>query len=435
MPEMGLGCSVVRADGMGSPSLVAWGSSLHWGHMDSSMISVTAPERTRLLDAIETRFRQDFGQGELRYFFAPGRINLVGAHLDYNGGDVMPMAVDRGISVGVRLRDDGRIRLRSVDQQKTIDVDVEHVGDKAQAEWGWGGYPLGIFRGFQRDHGVQQGFEAVYAGDLPMASGLSSSAAIEVVTAIALDTLHGTDIGREQIASMAHRAENDFVGVRCGIMDQYASALGQPGHVLWMHCQGPHWEHVPFDPDACEVLVMDTKKPRKLAASGFNERVAQCATAHEVLCKNVRGLPNLAAFSLADLESCRAEMDEVLYQRARHVVTEMARIAAGVACLRVGDYRGLGAQLNASHHSTATDYDVSCEELDVITAAARTCEGVLGARLTGAGFGGCAIALIRPGYREQVAAHVGKAFADRFGVEPGFDLLRIGNGPGEIRAE
>lgn len=396
------------------------------------MITVTAPERTRLLDAIEARFQQDFGAAARRFFFAPGRINLVGAHLDYSGGDVMPMAVDRGIKVGMRLRADGRIRLRSVDQELAVDVEAAEVGDKAQAEWGWGGYPLGIFRSFQRDHGVSQGFEAVYAGDLPMASGLSSSAAIEVVTAIALNTLHDVGLGREEIARMAHKAENDFVGVRCGIMDQYASALGEPGHVLWMHCQGPRWEHVPFDPNGCEVLVMDTKKPRELAASGFNERVAQCAAARAVLCREVAERPNLAAFSVAELESCRDKMEEVLYLRARHVVSEMARIAAGVDALRAGDYAGLGAQLNASHRSTATDYDVSCEELDVITDAARACEGVFGARLTGAGFGGCAIALIRPGHREQVAKHVRAVFSARFGVEPGFDLLRIGNGPGEV---
>ena len=398
------------------------------------MLTVTAPVRSRLLDVIEARFRQDFGGGDLRYFFAPGRINLVGAHLDYSGGDVMPMAVDRGIYVGVQPREDGLIRLRSVDQQLAIDVNSEHLGDQTQPEWGWGGYPLGIFRSFQRDHGVRQGFDAVFAGDLPMASGLSSSAAIEVVTAIAIDAMRGTRLSREQIASMAHRAENEFVGVRCGIMDQYASALGKPGHVLWMHCSGPKWEHVPFDPNACEVLVMDTLKPRKLAASEFNVRVAQCVAAREFLSENVRKLPHLAAYSMAELESCHLTMDQVLYRRARHVISEMARIAAGAAALRAHDYLGLGQQLNASHKSTATDYDVSCEELDVITAAARSCDGVLGSRLTGAGFGGCAIALIKPGYREQVVAYVGERFRARFGIEPGFDLLHIGDGPGEVVA-
>ncbi len=396
------------------------------------MLAVTAPACSRMLDAIEAIFRQDFGGGASRYFFAPGRINLVGAHLDYSGGDVMPMAVDRGICVGIRLRDDGCIRLRSVDQQLDVEVDSTKIGDHAEAQWAWGGYPLGIFRSFQSEHGVNTGFDAVFAGDIPIASGLSSSAAIEVVTAMALNELHGIGLSREQIASLAHRAENDFVGVRCGIMDQYTSALGEPGHVLWMHCQGPRWEHVPFDPKACEVLVMDTKKPRKLAASGFNERVAQCAAAHEYLSHNVRVRPNLAAYSVAELESAKSGMDDILYRRARHVVTEMGRVAAGAASLRAHDYAGLGAQLNASHRSTATDYDVSCVELDVITTAAMECEDVLGARLTGAGFGGCAIALIRPGCREQVAAHVGDKFAHRFGVKPGFDLLRVGDGPGEV---
>jgi galactokinase len=396
------------------------------------MMLVTAPARSRLLDVIEARFRQDFGEGTLRSFFAPGRINLVGAHLDYSGGDVMPMAVDRGIYVCMRLRDDGRVRLRSVDLPLAVDVQLDSVGEHTQPEWGWGGYPLGILRSFVRDHGVRQGFDAVFAGDVPIASGLSSSAALEVATAIALDAMHGIGLSREQIASMAHRAENDFVGVRCGIMDQYASALGRPGHVLWMHCQGPRWEHVPFDPDACEVLVMDTKKPRKLADSEFNARVEQCAAAREVLSRLVRKSSNLADFTMAELESCQGRMDEVLYHRARHVVSEMARIAAGAAALRAHDYVGLGQQLNASHLSTATDYNVSCEELDVITDAARACDGVLGARLTGAGFGGCAIALIKPGFREQVAASVREQFLKRFGLAPGFDLLRIGDGPGEV---
>jgi len=398
------------------------------------MITVTADPRSRLLDAIESRSRDDFGSGDLRYFFAPGRINLVGAHLDYSGGDVMPMAVDRGIYAGVRRNDDGRIRLRSVDQEVVVDVAVDEVGDVAQKQWGWGGYPLGIWRSFQRDHGLTSGFDAVFAGDVPIASGLSSSAAIEVVTALALDAMHGTGLGREAMASMAHRAENEFVGVRCGIMDQYASALGQPGKVLWMRCQGPRWEHVPFDPEACEVLVMDTRKPRKLAASGFNERVEQCAAARAFLSEHVRAEQYLASYSVEDLESVRDRIDPVLYRRARHVVTEMGRIAAGAEALRNHDYAGLGAQLDASHRSTATDYDVSCAELDVITDAARACDGVFGARLTGAGFGGCAIALIAPGHRERVAAHVSEVFAERFGVEPGFDLLRIGDGPGEIDA-
>lgn len=385
-----------------------------------------------MLDAIGARFRTEFGGAPFRRFFAPGRINLLGAHLDYNGGDVLPMAVDRGIYLAIRARDDGRIRLRSVDQPQAIDIAAADVGERTRPELLWAGYPLGVWHGFQQQAGIHKGFDAVYAGDLPMASGLSSSAAIEVVTAIALDALHQTRLERQQIALLAHRAETGFVGVRCGIMDQFASALGRAGQVLLLHCAGPRWEHVPFDPAACEVLVLDTKKPRHLAKSGFNERVAQCATAHEILRTHARDLPHLALYDENDLATARSAMDPVSLRRARHVVTEMARTRAGAAALRRHDYRALGGLLSESHRSTAVDYEVSCDELDVITEAARGCDGVFGARLTGAGFGGCAIALVRPGAAEAVQQVVGAAFRQRFGVDAGFDLLRSGPGPGEI---
>jgi galactokinase len=385
-----------------------------------------------MLDAIGARFRTEFGGAPFRRFFAPGRINLLGAHLDYNGGDVLPMAVDRGIYLAIRARDDGRLRLRSVDQPQAIDIAGADVGERTRPELAWAGYPLGVWHGFQQQAGIKTGFDAVYAGDLPMASGLSSSAAIEVVTAIALDALHQTRLERQQIALLAHRAETGFVGVRCGIMDQFASALGRAGQVLLLHCAGPRWEHVPFDPAACEVLVLDTKKPRHLAKSGFNERVAQCATAHEILRTHARDLPHLALYDENDLATARSAMDPVSLRRARHVVTEMARTRAGAAALRRHDYQALGGLLSESHRSTAVDYEVSCDELDVITDAARGVDGVFGARLTGAGFGGCAIALVRPGAAEAVQKVVGAAFRQRFGVDPGFDVLRSGPGPGEI---
>lgn len=387
--------------------------------------------RSPLLAAVEARFHAVCG-GTGRRFFAPGRINLVGAHLDYNGGDVLPMAVDRGIYAMARLRADGRLRLVSLDQELAVEVAAADIGARTRPEWGWAGYPLGVWHGFQQRTGLAAGLDLVVGGDLPMASGLSSSAAIEVVTAIALDALHGTKLERHQLALLAHRAETGFVGLRCGIMDQFASALGRPGQVLWLHCAGPRWEHVPFDGQACEVLVMDTKKPRRLAKTGFNERVAQCATAHELLRMHARDLPHLAMYTLADLDQARDAMDEILFRRARHVIGEMDRIRTGAAALRRHDYRELGLQLDASHRSTATDYAVSCDELDVITDAARAQDAVFGARLTGAGFGGCAIALLRPGASSAVARAVAEQFTARFGQAPGFDLLRIGTGPGEI---
>ncbi|MCU0867151.1 MAG: galactokinase [Planctomycetes bacterium] len=393
---------------------------------------MTASSRSPLPDAIAARFRTEFGAAPCRRFFAPGRINLVGAHLDYNGGSVLPMAVDRGIYLAIAPRDDGLLRLRSLDQGLAVDIEAADIGERTRPELGWAGYPLGVWQGFRQATGMARGCDMVFAGDLPMASGLSSSAALEVVTAIALDALHGTRLERQQLALLAHRAETGFVGVRCGIMDQFASALGRAGQVLLLHCAGPRWEHVPFDPTACEVLVLDTKKPRTLAKSGFNERVAQCATAHELLRTHARDLPHLALYSAADLEQVRSAMDQVTFRRARHVITEMERTRAGVVALRQHDYATLGRQLDASHESTRVDYEVSCDELDVITGAARGCEGVFGARLTGAGFGGCGIALVRPGQAEVVARTVGDAYRARFGFDAGFDVLRIGSGPGEL---
>lgn len=393
---------------------------------------MTAAPNSRLLDAIAVRFRSEFGDGPLRRFFAPGRINLVGAHLDYSGGDVLPMAVDRGIYVAIRPRTDGTLRLRSLDLGLAVDVEAAVVGDRTRPEFGWAGYPLGVWRGFQRETGIATGFEAVFAGDLPIASGLSSSAAIEVVTALALDALHGTRLSSPDLAMLAHRAETGFVGVRCGIMDQFASALGRAGQVLLLHCAGPQWEHVPFDPQACEVLVMDTKKPRLLAQSGFNERVQQCASVHETLRRLGRDLPHLALYGRADLDRVRPHVDDVHFRRFRHVVTEMERTRDGALALRAHDYAALGALLDQSHRSTAVDYEVSCAELDVITAAARASSGVFGARLVGAGFGGCGIALLRPGASEAVGAEVRATFEQRFGVTPEFSLLRNGTGPVEL---
>lgn len=393
---------------------------------------MTGTERQRLLDAISERFLREFGAQPARRFFAPGRVNLVGAHLDYNGGDVLPMAVDRGVYVAATMRDDDRIRLVSLDQNRTYELTAGTVPPRGEPGNGWANYPLGVWHGFRARTGRARGFDLVYGGDLPMASGLSSSAAIEVVSALAFDAFYHSGYDRQQLALLAHRAENGYVGLRCGIMDQFASALAQPGHVLWLHCAGPRFEHVPFDGQKCEVLVMDTKKPRSLSKTHFNDRVAQCATAHETLRNHVRDLPHLASYEPSDLEAASSAMDEVLLRRARHVITEMTRIATGVAALRRGDYRELGRQLDASHRSTAVDYEVSCRELDVMTDAARAQSGVFGARLTGAGFGGCAIALIEPGIGSRVAEQVGKVFLREFGVEAGFDLLRVGTGPVEL---
>jgi galactokinase len=365
--------------------------------------------------------------------FAPGRLNLIGAHLDYSGGDVLPLAVDLGVYAAARLRSDRRLVLTSLDRDPPVEIEIAAVGATADPSHGWANYPIGVWRKFAERTGRREGVDLVFGGDLPMASGMSSSAAIEVATAFALNALHGTGSTPVELARIAHRAETEFVGIACGIMDQFASALGRQGHALLLHCHDERWEHVPMDPARFEVLVMDTKKPRGLAATGFNERVRECALAHRRMRELVRDLPFLAAYSEADLERAAGRLEPLLWKRVRHVVREMGRVAAAVASLRRGDIADLGAQLDRSHRSASEDYEVSCDELDAITAFARDTGAAFGARLTGAGFGGCALALVQPGRTHQVAELVSRRFEDRFGVRPAFSVLHAGDGPRRLR--
>lgn len=384
-----------------------------------------------VVDRVVDRFRSAFPGEPPSVFFAPGRVNLVGAHLDYSGGDVLPVTVDLGVYVAIRLREDDVLRISSIDQPEAIESRLADLGDSRRIEHHWGAYPFGVVK-MLADRMPPRGFDAVYGGDLPMASGMSSSAAIEVATAFALDQLWGLGMEMRSVAMICHSAETRYVGIQCGIMDQFASSLGRAGHALLLHCADASYEHVEIHGRGFQILVMDTKKPRTLASVGFNQRVRECTEAREILQSNVRPLDHLADYTERDLELAGDALTGVHRKRARHVVTEMGRVARGVAALRAGDIDGLGAALSSSHHSAAEDYEVSCAELDAITAAACARPGVFGARLTGAGFGGCAIALIEPGSSADLCAPIAAAFFDQFGVMPEFRVLTAGGGPRRI---
>lgn len=364
-------------------------------------------------------------------FFAPGRVNLVGAHLDYNGGPVLPLAVDCGTYVGARLRSDSWIRLRSLNSDVALDIDARRLGATCEIEHGWASYPLGVWRTFAEAFGRTVGVEMVFAGDVPIAAGLSSSAAMEVATVVALDALHEIGATRRELALIAHRAETGYVGLACGIMDQFASALGKPGHALLLDCYKLDHTYVPVDSASFDILLMDTDVPRALSETRFNERVAECDAAHRIL-REIRDLPCLAAYQATDLEAAGSRLNGVYRRRATHVVQEVGRVADAVVGLRSKDVAAVGRALNDSHSSTREHFDVSCLELDVLTDAARELDAVYGARLTGAGFGGCAIALIRPGTANEVVQHVGERFYECLGRKPGFRLLRLGSGAAEL---
>lgn len=360
-------------------------------------------------------FRERFG-GEPRWRArAPGRVNLIGEHTDYNEGFVLPFAIDRAVWVAARPRSDRQVHLIAADFGEEARFALDGLAPGGVR--GWAAYPAGVAWALEGAGMRLPGLEAAFAGDVPIASGLSSSAAVEVAFAVTWAALGGHEVPRLELARLCQRAENEFVGVRCGIMDQMAALFGRRGCALLMDCRSLETRPVPI-PEEAVILVADSGVRRALAASAYNERRAQCEEAVRRLRARYPGIRALRDVTPAQLEAARAELPEGIYRRARHVVTENERVMQAVAALARGDLQALGELLNASHESLRGDYEVSAPELDTLVEAARSVSGVYGARLTGAGFGGSILALVR---REAVPAAgeaITRAYRDRFGRTP-----------------
>jgi galactokinase len=333
---------------------------------------------------------------------APGRINLIGEHTDYNGGFVLPCAVGRRVAVAMGRGGD---ELYSTNFDETRPMS----GEKDSS---WADYPRGVVWAIgETGHGIGD-FRAAFAGDVPLGAGLSSSAAIEAATALALDALFGLGMDRKELAVLCQRAENEFVGVGTGIMDQYASLLCEEGAALLVDCRSLQAQSVPLDLDAAglALLVCDTQVERGLADTGYNDRRAACERAAEAL-----GVEYLRDARAEDLENLSGEE----LKRARHIVSENARVLEAVEALRAEDYRELGRLMYASHASMRDDYEISTQALDAFVELAKEA-GALGARLTGAGFGGCAIALLPARVADALARETRARFAERGFEEPAF---------------
>ncbi len=347
------------------------------------------------------------GRGPVGVAVAPGGVNLIGEHVDYNDGLVLPMAIDRHVAVAYRARDDGRLRAHAVGPGETL---AWEPGGPPPAA-GWFAYVAGAAWALRETGRDAPGADLAIAGDVPVASGLSSSAALTVAALRALAAAGGLAWDPLPMARLARRVEAERVGVNCGLMDPFAAACGRAGHALLLDCRDLTWEPVPLPPDFA-VVVVDTAAPRALAGSAYNIRRAECEAA---LGRLRAAFP--AARSLRDLspaqaagarEALRGEDDprEARWRRARHVTEEIARVGDFAACLRAGDLARAGALLDASHASLRDLYDVSCPELELAVGLARCHPACLGARLTGAGFGGCAVALVRAGEADAFAADV-----------------------------
>lgn len=375
-------------------------------------------------------FVQHFGRGApVRRFFAPGRVNLMGAHLDYNGGPVMPMALDRGTFLALRPRTDDRLELVSTLERESFSASLASL--PASSSGRWFDYPLGVIVHLMRSERATIGADVLFGGNLPIGAGLSSSASICVGTAFAFRSLWGRAPDPMACIRAALWGEREWVGVQCGIMDPYAVALSRPGHVLWLECKDGSYEHLPLDAEELLVAVVDSGIRRELAKGDFNRRVAECKQAFARLGTRARAARVLCDVPPSAVEAAAEELGPLLARRARHVAGEVARTRAARAALLAGDHLAFGRCISATHASLRDLYEVSVPELDCLVEAALAFPGVLGARLTGAGFGGCAVVLLPRAARPGLAEHLEHEFERRFERKPAVFFFRSDSGPRE----
>jgi galactokinase len=339
--------------------------------------------------------------------FAPGRVNLIGEHTDYNDGFVLPMAIEAGIELAARPRAGREVRLHSVDFAETsafsLDAPIER--DPAHP---WSDYPRGVIRAVLLAGQRVEGLDLAFSGTLAQGAGLSSSAALEVATALAVQALGGFAMALPRLARLCQAAENEFVGLQCGIMDQYASLAARAGHALFLDCRSLAFEHVPLDLGRHVVAICHSGVRHALVASEYNRRREECQAGVAALAARFPSVQALRDATPEQLEDCRAALDPVVHRRCRHVVAEDQRVLQSVEALRAGDLPRFGRLMDASHASLRDDYQVSCPEVDLLVDLARQGPGVLGARITGGGFGGCTVNLVErdalPHLREVVLA-------------------------------
>ena len=379
---------------------------------------------SRIEQDLIAAFRRSF-EREPRLFRAPGRINLIGEHTDYNDGFVMPAALDLSIWAAIAPRSDRRLRIGSLVMDEVVEFDLDDAN--AQPRGDWTDYVRGVAIFLERAGYELNGADLVLDGNLPIGAGLSASAAFEVSAGFALLTISGAEVDRVELAKICQRAENQFVGVRCGIMDQYISCCAVEGSALLLDCRSLVSRKVTIDPDA-RLVICDTMVRHQLASDEYNSRREDCERAVAVLSTRLDGVSALRDVTFAQLIRHADAMPELIFRRARHVVGEIDRTLRAAAALDAGDLKECGRLMYLSHESLRDDYEVSCAELDLMVDIARSLPGVYGARMMGGGFGGCTINLVEASRAEAFA----QAMADRYrtatGVTP--PILTCVPGPG-----
>lgn len=362
--------------------------------------------RQRIAEKFNTLF-----QSEGDFFASAGRINLIGEHTDYNGGFVFPGAIDKGMIAEIKLNDTGKVRAYALDLDEYCEFGLEEEDVPAQS---WARYIFGVCRETIKRGGVISGFDTVFAGDVPLGAGMSSSAALESTFAFALNYLFNLDIDKFELARIGQSTEHNYCGVNCGIMDQFASVFGKKGHLMRLDCRSMEFEYFPFDPAkyGYKLVLLNSKVKHELVGSPYNKRRESCERVAAAL-----GQEFLRGATMEQLESVKDRISEEDYMRARYVIGEERRVLDVCDALQKGDYETVGARMYETHWGMSKDYEVSCEELDFLAEVAKEC-GVTGSRIMGGGFGGCTINLVKEELYDSFIEKAKSAFAGKYGHEP-----------------
>jgi len=381
---------------------------------------------------LQEQFIKIYGENdrELKSFLSPGRVNLIGEHIDYNGGYVFPCALSFGTYAIARKRTDNVIKFASTN----FELKVETTTDKIEynKDNDWANYPIGVVKEFQNKGLKFNGFEILVSGTIPNGAGLSSSASLEVLTAVIINDLYNFRVNMVDMVKMSQSAERNFVGVNCGIMDQFAVGMGKKDHVILLDCNTINYEYVPLKLKGAKLIIGNTNKRRGLADSKYNERRLECEKALEELKQEL----NINALCELDVETFEKYKflikDEIRKNRAAHAVYENMRVKEAVKKLNEGDIDTFGKLMNKSHESLRDLYEVTGTELDTMVEEAWKIKGTIGSRMTGAGFGGCTISIVKEEAVDDFIAVVGKKYEERTGIEPSFYVAEVGDGAKEL---
>jgi galactokinase len=382
---------------------------------------------TMTVTDLKQKFIEKYGEGDFHGYFSPGRVNLIGEHTDYNGGFVFPCALSFGVYCMVRKIDRKSVRFASLNLPFEAEVSLDDLNKPIGKEWV--NYPIGVFAQFlKKGIKFEQGADILIFGDVPNGAGLSSSAALEMVTAIAVNETWEIGLDRLELIKMSQKAEHEFAGVMCGIMDQFASGMGKANHAIFLNCDTLDYDLVPVELDGIKIVISNTNSPHKLDSGMYNQRVRECHAGVDAINK-YKPIKVLAEVSWDEFLGLEDKIEDVTARkRARHVISEIARTEQAVQELRDGNIETFGQLMNGSHDSLRDDYEVTGEELDTMVEEARRIEGVIGSRMTGGGFGGCTVSLVKDEAIDTFIAQVGKNYEARTGLKPAFYVAEIGDG-------